>query len=163
MSNDNEILLDYLTESLAVVEQALKVLDDMESDFSQIENFKVYANLVDRVMGTTQSIMMMIENNDKLQLVSDYTTLFKVVANQSLKLKEHESLYDIIVALLIDATETLNRILLNFDKSPEDIKKMIQPAFLDRVRIVKSKLNPQVNSVNQNEIDVLLSKISQKS
>ena len=162
MSYDDEILRNYLSESLDVINQALKVLNDMESNFSQIEDFKIYANLVDRVMGTTQSLILMVENNERLQLVSDYTTLFKVVANLSLKLNIPESLYNIVVALLIDATETLDQILQNFNKSHNDIKKLIQPEFLDRVRLVKSKLSPQQNSVNFNEIDELLFKISQK-
>lgn len=111
MSLDADILNDFYNESNTIISESLQLLEEIEGEFKLKENLKVFANKIDRIMGASASIAMMVEPDHGLNLVTDYTSLCKVVAYQAAEIEDNVNLYDITVALLLDAVEALNTLI----------------------------------------------------
>lgn len=105
MSLDADILNDFYKESNIIIAESIDLLEEIEGDFSQKEKLKVFANKVDRLMGASSSLALMAEPDHGLNLVTDYTSLCKLVAYKAAEIDNNEKLYDITVALLLDENE----------------------------------------------------------
>ena len=129
MSLDADILNDFYQESNTIIAESIELLEEMEGDFSQKESLKVFANKIDRIMGASASIAMMAEPDHGLNLVTDYTSLCKVVAYKAAEIQDNTKLYDVTVALLLDAVEALNVLIKKIDLPMTELKKSHQSEF----------------------------------
>lgn len=170
MSADNEILKDFLTESKKLTNEGLEILEKAEGDVTQVKSLEIYGNVVDRIMGGAKSIALLVPKDHALHTVSDYAALCKAVGYKTAQVGDNEHFYNTCVALLIDATETLNLLLDNLDKTQDEIKKSVPEAFIERVRWVSEKFNRDLRGsvdsmgasgkkLEQNEIDALMKKL----
>lgn len=170
MSLDNEILKDFLVESKKLVQEAHDLLESVEGDMTQVQRLQDYGNAIDRIMGGAKSIAILAPPDHSLHLISDYSALCKAVGYKTSQIIENENFYNTCVALLLDATETLQGLLDNTDKSSTDLKKMFESTFIDRVRWVSEKFSSDFNAsvdakgsagkkLAQSEIDDLMKKL----
>ncbi|MFN3454421.1 MAG: hypothetical protein ACK41T_05620 [Pseudobdellovibrio sp.] len=170
MSIDKEILNDFYEESKGLIEELVDLLESMEGDFSQIERLCEYGNKIDRIMGTARSIALMAPPDHGLNLISDYTSLCKVVAYKAAEVKSNPKLYEVTVALLLDATEALEVLIPKLELPMDELKKCISPNFIERVRwvsgqFIKQTEAPQIasttgsNPMGQADIDDLMKKL----
>ncbi len=165
-----EILNEFIVESKGIVKKSIEVLELVEGDMVQAEKLKEYGNLVDRIMGGAKSIALMATPGHSINLVADYAALCKAVGYKASQINSNPQFFDICVALLQDATENLDSLLENLDRSPEQLKMVISSTFLDRLRWVSNKFsgdyresvgsgNAGGKGLEQNEIDNLMKKL----
>lgn len=159
MSLDADILNDFYQESNTIITESIDLLEEMEGDFSQKENLKVFANKIDRIMGASASIAMMAEPDHGLNLVTDYTSLCKMVAYKAAEIQDNTKLYDVTVALLLDAVEALNVLIKKIELPMAELKKVISPNFIERLRWVSEQFSKQNSLKAQSEIDDLMKKL----
>lgn len=163
---DKEILEEFLTESKGLVDQMLELLERLEGDYSSVLMLEDYANQVDRVMGGAKNLALLVGPDDPLHLVSDYTALCKAVGYKAAQIKDNPEFYNICVAFLLDATETLDTILDKLDLSSEELKKAISSTFIERLRWISNEFSAEVrsslghtNALDQGGIDELMKKL----
>lgn len=159
MSLDADILNDFYNESNTLIQEMLVLLESMEGDFAQKENLKVFANKVDRIMGAASSMAMMTDQDTGLNLVTDYTLLCKVVAYKAAEIQNNPKFYDVTVAVLIDAIEALDELVKKVELPAAELKKIITPHFIERLRWVSDQFTKQSAIQSQSEIDDLMKKL----
>lgn len=165
-----EILNEFVVESKTIIKLSTVLLEKVEGEMVQAQKLKEYSNYVDRIMGGAKIIAVLASPSHPVNLVSDYAALCKAVGYKASQINNNEQFYDICVALLLDATENLEGLLDNLDKSPEVLKATISSTFLDRLRWVSNKFSSEYRSsvgsggfggkgLEQNEIDDLMKKM----
>lgn len=170
MSIDREIVEDFVSESKTLIEELIELLENIEGDFSQVQKLADYGNNVDRIMGGAKSLALMAGEDHALHMISDYAALCKAVGYKASQIQGNEKFYDISVALLLDATETLNLLLDNINLPASVLRQNIPAAFIERLRWVSNQFNESFSSsvdigeaskkkMAQTEIDDLLKKL----
>lgn len=166
---DKDILKDFVVESKEIVESLLEMLEGIEGDFSQVRELEKYGQTVDRIMGGAKSLALMVPENHPLHAISDYAALCKAVGYKASQIKNNEQFYDICVALLLDATETLDEWIEHLESGDEtDLRNSFSVTFLERLRWVSNQFGADVRAsvgadgnkkMAQDEIDDLLRKL----
>lgn len=159
MSLDVDILNDFYKESNMIIVESIDLLESMEGDFSQKENLKVFGNKIDRIMGASASIAMMAEPDHGLNLITDYTSLCKAVAYKAAEIETNAKLYDVTVALLLDAVEALSVLIKKIELPMSQLKQVISPNFIERLRWVSEQFSKQSSLQAQSEINDLMKKL----
>jgi hypothetical protein len=167
---DKDIIKDFVIESKAIILDLIGLLEDIEGDFSKVSQLEEYGQKVDRIMGGAKSLALLVSLEHPLHMVADYADLCKAVGYKASQIKGNPQFYDICVALLLDATETLNDWIEGLGKdTTEDLKSSFSKMFLERLRWVSSQFSADVRAsvdaqsgakkMAQNEIDDLLRKL----
>lgn len=170
MLDDLEILEEFIVESKKIIKDSLFILDKVEGNIVQANLIKDYGNLVDRLMGGAKSLATLLPSGHSIILLGDYACLCKAVSYKTSQIKTNEQFFNICVALLQDATETLEIMITNLDKSPAELHKLFSIVFIERLRWISNKFNIEyVESLSssskkgkqlvQSEIDSMLKKI----
>ncbi len=169
MSIDKEIVEDFVSESKSLIGELIDLLESIEGDFSQVQRLADYGNNVDRIMGGAKSLALLVPTDHALHMISDYAALCKAVGYKASQIQHNEQFYDICVALLLDATETLEVLLSNIHNEGAVLRETIPQAFIDRLRWVSTQFSDSVQAsvgvgstpakMNQSEIDDLLKKL----
>lgn len=171
MSIDKEIVEDFVSESKTLIEELIELLENIEGDPTQVKKLADYGNNVDRIMGGAKSLALMAPPDHALHMISDYSALCKAVGYKASQLKNNESFYNTCVAILLDATETLETLLERIHTPSATLKETIPQAFIDRLRWVSNQFSAEfresvdsTGTVNdgklaQTEIDDLLKKL----
>lgn len=167
--DNNEIVKDFVDESKGLIHELVELLESIEGDYSQVNKLAEYGNKIDRIMGGAKSIALLLPEDHAVHMIADYTGLCKAVGYKASQVKNNEQLYDIIVALLLDATETLDGMMSRLHISANDLKKSISNTFLERVRWVSDQLSDDLNAsvdtgasggkMAQDEIDEMLRRL----
>ena len=170
MSIDREIVEDFVNESKTLIEDLVDLLEGIEGDFSQVKKLADYGNNVDRIMGGAKNLALMAPPEHAVHMISDYTALCKAVGYKASQITSNENFYDICVALLLDATETLEVLLERIHEPQAELKKTIPQAFAERLRWVSEQFSESYSmsvdtgaepskKMKQSEIDELLKKL----
>lgn len=169
MSIDKEIVEDFVAESKTLIEELIDLLESIEGDFSRVQELANYGNNVDRIMGGAKNLALMADDNHALPMISDYAALCKAVGYKASQIKDNEQFFDVCLALLLDATETLEVLLEHIYDTAEVLRKIIPEAFIERLRWASQQFSEEYSmSVNtgqaekkmkQSEIDDLLKKL----
>lgn len=170
MSNiDKDIIKDFVSESKVLIQDLVELLEGIEGDFSQVGQLEEFGQKVDRIMGGAKSLALLVPADHPLHTVADYAALCKAVGYKASQIKNNEQFFDICVALLLDATETLSEGIENLaNDSGDDIKDSLTATFLERLRWVSNQFGADVRAsvdakkdkkMDQNEIDDLLRKL----
>lgn len=123
-------------------------------------------------MGGAKSLALMAPPDHALYMVADYAALCKAVGYKASQITDNEQFFDICVALLLDATENLNHLIKNVDKSEALLRDTIPQAFIERLRWVSNQFNDSYSmsvgaggattgtpKMHQSDIDDLLKKL----
>lgn len=171
MSNiDKDIVKDFVIESKGIIQDLVDLLESIEGDFSQVSQLEEYGQKVDRIMGGAKSLALLVPQDHPLHMVADYAQLCKAVGYKASQIQGNAQFFDICVALLLDATETLSEWINNLGKDTvEEMKSAFTTTFLERLRWVSNQFGADVRSsvdshskpkkMDQNEIDDLLRKL----
>lgn len=175
MKNDAshlEMLKDFQAESKNLIQEMLGILEDCEQSFSQVKRLEIYGQTVDRIMGAAKSLGVEIKSTEHfVNRIGDMAALCKAVGYKASQIRNNEPFYTICVSLLLDATEMLgemNNAL--FDLGHPPLRDLLSKTFLDRLKWVSSQFGAEyrasvdlhkgkAHKMNQEEIDVLLSKL----
>lgn len=163
---DSQILEEFLKESRDLIDPMITLLESIEGDFSQVKKLEDYGNHVDRIMGGAKSLALMTHADHALNLVSDYAALCKAVSYKASQIKDSAQFYDVCVALLLDATETLSSLLNKLDVPASTLRKGLSNTFLERLQWVSQKFSEGTSAtvgsksdLNQADIDSLMKKL----
>lgn len=166
---DQDILKDFIRESKGLIPDLIELLESIEGDFSQVKRLEDYGQKVDRIMGAAKSLALMVPLDHPLATIADYAALCKAVGYKASQIEGHPQFFDICVALLLDATETLNSWIDKLeDSSAVDLKSSFSATFLERLRWVSNQFGSEVRAsvgtskskkMDQSEIDDLLRKL----
>lgn len=169
MSIDKEIVEDFVGESKSLIEDLVDLLESIEGDFSQVKKLADYGNNVDRIMGGAKSLALMAPPDHALHMIADYSDLCKAVGYKASQITDNEQFYDICVAILLDATETLRSLINNIHQSTAALKQTIPTAFIERLRWVSQQFNESYSmsveaggaaaKMKQTDIDDLLKRL----
>lgn len=171
MTLSTEILNEFIIESKTILEGATEELNKVEGRMAQADRLKKYGNYVDRIMGAARLIGSMASPGHAVTLVGDYAALCKAVGYKASQIGDNEQFFDICVALLQDATESLESLIDNLDKSPDELRKTIPNTFLERLRWASNKFTTDYaasvdlrsgggeKTMEQSEIDTLMKKM----
>jgi len=161
---DNTILNDFIKESLILVDQCVELLESIEGSPSEVEKLNDFANRIDRVMGGAKSLALMLSPQHPMHLIGDYCAVCKSVGYQGAKIQNNDQLYDVTIALLLDAVEMIKTLFNKLDSSAEELKRIFSTTFLERLRWISQRFEEiakkdSPNRMQQNEIDELLKKL----
>ena len=167
MTIEKKLEDDFVKEAKAIVKDSLEVLERIEGDFSQVQSLAEFGNLIDRIMGAARSLVLMGEGGDAVVVVGDYAEVCKFVAYKASALQGNSQLFDVSVALLLDAVETLSHILDHMHETQEQLKVHFTDAFIERLRWVSQQFSAEASvgsvkaegTMNQSDIDQLLAKL----
>jgi hypothetical protein len=172
MSNiDKDIVKDFVSESKKIVDDLIELLEGIDGDFAQVKQLEEYGQRVDRIMGGAKSLALMVPPDHALHVVADYAALCKAVGYKASQIDNNPQFYNICVALLLDATETLQDLIerLEEDEKGQELKESFTTTFLERLRWVSNQFGADVRAsvdaktqkkkMDQNEIDELLRKL----
>lgn len=167
----DEILKEFQSESKNLIENLLQILEECEGHFDQVQRLGEYGQKVDRIMGGAQSIGLTINDPSHfIHKVGDYSAICKAVGYKASQITDNEEFYEICVALLLDATETLNEMVdFLLDEEAKDMKDIVSQTFLDRLNWVSAQFGAEYSAsvsvqktegkMSQEEIDGLLKKL----
>jgi hypothetical protein len=170
MSNiDKDIIVDFVDESKVIVDDLLKILEDVEGNFSQVKRLEEYGQRVDRIMGGAKSLALLAGPQHGLHVIGDYADLCKAVGYKASQIRDNAQLFDICVALLFDATEALSDGIENLadDETSSALRGSLSATFLERLRWVSNQFGADVRAsvgagsekMDQSDIDSLLRKL----
>ena len=162
---DPELLEGFLEESRKLTQNLLQILEDLEGSPEKVSDLANYGNQVDRVMGGAKSLAIMVPVTHALHMISDYAELCKIVGYKGSQIRNNEQFFNIVVALLLDATETLVLLLDRIHEPTEALRKTFSDTFVERLKWVSHQFGDgyaqtvQSQKLGQDEIDKLMSKL----
>lgn len=163
---DKAIIDDFKSESLSLIEECIELLETAENNPSEVEKLSDFANRIDRVMGGAKSLALMAPKDHPLNLIGDYCAICKSVGYQGAQVQGNDELYNVIVALLLDAVEMTQTIFEKLDSTSTELKKLFTTTFLERLKWIsfqfdelEKKRSGGKDRMEQNEIDALLKKL----
>ena len=162
---DKTILDDFTKESLILVDECIELLESIENDPSEVGKLSDFANRIDRVMGGAKSLALIAPPEHPLNLIGDYCAICKSVGYQGSHIQNNDQLYNIVVALLLDAVEMTKTLFEQMHLSAVELKKMFTTTFLERLKWISfqydelEKKRSGGKKLQQNEIDELLKKL----
>lgn len=165
MSLDNEILKEFIVESKSLIEQSLEILESADGSPAKAKTLETFGNNVDRIMGGAKNLAMLVDVNHPLYFISDYCAVCKAVGYKGSQIKNNPDFYNICVALLLDATETLVEMIDHVSDENKNPRNLLTQTFLDRLQWVSNQFSKDIRetvgekSLGQNDIDELLKKL----
>ena len=168
---DDRSLKDFVAESKTLVKALLVKLDEMEGHPELARLFSDCGNLVDRIMGGAKSLGLQAPKDHGIHIVSDYTSICKIVSYKGAEIERNDDLFNAIHAFLFDATEILDLLLNRMDSPASEIKKTISSNFIERLKWISQQFqktlsesegeisDPVDTSLSQDDIDNLMKKL----
>jgi hypothetical protein len=138
----NEILIEFQSESKALIVQLMQILESVEAEPSLYKSLEQYGQIVDRIMGAAKSLNQMIPHNAKLETIGNFAALGKVIGYKASQVGNNEQLVTVAVALLLDATEVLGQLndtLLETGSTANG--ELLSDTFLDRLKWLATKFD----------------------
>lgn len=172
---DQSLLDDFQKESKNLISQMNDILSDCEDSPEKAPLLADYGQLVDRIMGGSQSLVLSLSKEtpevSRLQQIGNYSALCKAVGYKTSQLKQQNDFYNICVAFLLDATEVLEEMTENlFESELQNEQFEFNKTFIERLKWVSDQfgaefrasvavVTPENANQKQNEIDELLKKL----
>jgi hypothetical protein len=169
------IVEDFVKESKSLIEEMTSTLEELEGDFRKRRGLEHFGQLVDRIMGAAKSMAMMIDDKviaERVLNIGRYAEICKAVGYQGSQIEDNEEFYNVVVALLLDASEMLETFFDNLGQTSEtSMRGMIGETFLDRLKWISSQFGKDVRTsvahdpkkekdrMSQNQVDDLLKQL----
>ncbi len=126
-----EIVLDFCKESRELFSELESILDDLEEDVTNSQKMEQFGQIIDRVMGAAKTI--------GASEISTLSELSKTIGYKASQIND-APLLEIVVAILFDTLEILNKIVnsLAAGKS-ETVKDLGSKTFVKRLNWLSDK------------------------
>jgi hypothetical protein len=172
-NQDRGLIEDFQKESLSLIEKMNLILEQCEDDIRLAPGLEEYGQLVDRIMGGSQSLVMGLDSHlavvPVLEQIGNYAAVCKAVGYKTSQLRNRPEFYNVCIAFLMDATEVLQNMtemILNdthvfqFDQTFINRLKWVSEQFGGEFRSsVAVKQSDDEGRMTQKEIDDLLKKL----
>ncbi|NJL24357.1 MAG: hypothetical protein HC902_03735 [Calothrix sp. SM1_5_4] len=123
-----------------MVRQLIDILESIEGDYSQYRRLEEFGQIVDRIMGSAKSLAVMIPSHKAvLESIGLYGELCKAVSYKASQVDNNPELYNIVVALLLDATEMLEEMVERSENEELDMRRYLTSAFIDRLKWIDQR------------------------
>jgi chemotaxis protein histidine kinase CheA len=170
----DEILEEFTRESKDLIEQMTGILESVEEDPKRFQKLEDFGQTVDRIMGGAKSIAMGYPPEHATHVIANYCELCKLVSYKASQIPDNPDLTNIVTALLLDATETLEQLTSQLENHGDSqIKNVMTTTFLDRLKWVATKFDenlrasvaittngsPATKSSTQQDIDQILKQL----
>lgn len=156
----DDILVEFQSESKRLGGQLLAILESVEDDFTQKARLAEYGQIVDRIMGASQSLALIPGPlQSRFDAIGKYCEVCKIVGYKGSQITGNENLYTVVVALLLDATEMLDQMIEGLNDGRADPLSLIPKTFLDRLRWVAEQFPAGLRSsleVSSGDISAIL-------
>ena len=167
MSLDKKIVADFIIESRKIVLNLTIILTEIKGQPSLSLKLHDYGNQVDRIMGAAQTLALAMSEEHAFDLISDYSSICKTVAYKAAKLNDNVPFYDLCIALLVDATDTLGFLIDRINTPAEQLKKAVEHTMIERFRWVSQNIlqdgskssGLEAGKMSQDDVDALLKKM----
>lgn len=168
---DEQIVADFQLESKNLIDQMTEILDSCEGEFDNVKDLEKFGQTVDRIMGGAKSLAVMFtDQSHVIHQIGDYAAICKAVGYKASQIKDNPQFFNICVALLQDATETLDEMVESVtEQNARNVKELLSKTFLERLKWVSAQfgneyresveVNQNSGKMNQGEIDDLLRKL----
>ncbi|MCS6838540.1 MAG: hypothetical protein NZ480_06800 [Bdellovibrionaceae bacterium] len=167
-SNIDGLLKDFQKESLNIVNQLHSILDGAEDNVESHTEIEKFGQMVDRIMGGARSIQILLPAKHNsiqwLEQIGNYAEICKAVGYKASQIKNNDSLYQVCVAFLMDATEILENLIKSLERPPQNLTPLINETFIDRLKWINQQLGTNLRSsvsVSSNEEQATQSKIDE--
>lgn len=162
---DPELLEGFLHEARMISKELLEILESLDGAPEKVTDLANFGNQVDRIMGGAKSLAIMVPPTNSLHMIADYAELCKIVSYKGSQIRNNEQFFNIVIALLLDATETLYLLLERVDQPISMLRQSISNTFIERLKWVSHQFGEdfaqtvQSQKLDQAEIDKLMSKL----
>lgn len=126
----DEILKEFEAESKTIVQDALLILNGILENLDQYRDLSIYSNAIDRIMGGAATVAIEYKPDHPLHLVKEYTLVCKVLSLQLAESDSNRELLKSCVALLVEATKIVEKLLRNLHLSGTEIFSVIPQNFI---------------------------------
>jgi chemotaxis protein histidine kinase CheA len=142
----DELLQDFKAECHDLAAQLTQILESIEGDYSQVQKLETYGQIVDRIMGAAKNLSLAAsEQKDVLEKIAVYCELCKQIAYKGSQVNNNESLFNVTIALLMDATEVLEDMVNHLgQKSELSLKAYLTSTFQERLKWLNSQFSPNL-------------------
>ncbi len=137
----DEIVEDFKSESKALIADLMNILEDLEGDFTKVQGLEKYGQVVDRIMGGATTVSMAVDDPVEIDRIAKFAELCKKVGYRGSQIEKNEDFFHIVVALLMDATETMESVVDCLGKERKSWNDFLSDTFLDRLKWVNSHFN----------------------
>ena len=162
----DEILEDFKSESKALIADLINILESVEGDFTKVEELEQYGQVVDRIMGGASTVSMTMDDPSEIEKIAKFAELCKKVGYRASQIEKNEDFFHITVALLMDATETMESVVDSLGRERKNWNEFLSSTFLDRLKFVNSHFSENTrasvavgtgeNAMGQDDINDLL-------
>ncbi|MCB0408332.1 MAG: hypothetical protein KDD34_09020 [Bdellovibrionales bacterium] len=130
----DEIIKEFKSESEGLVQHLLAILEEAEGDFSKVRSLDTYGQIVDRIMGSSQTIAVMNPDQTTVATIGKYAELCKSIGYMGSQIQNNIELYNVTVGILLDGTEMLEQMLNSLDdKNNKTVDDFMTDRFLERL------------------------------
>ena len=160
-----EILEGFQSESRELISQLLGVLEDIEGKSAQFQRLEEFGQVVDRIMGAAKTLAELDVCTKEMEKIGAFSELCKVISYKCSQVGNNESLFNIVVAFLMDASDTLLEIIDSLSTKAKniDMNSFISDTFLDRLKWLSTQFDANLRAtvgttktVAQSQIDDIL-------
>lgn len=166
MGDMDDILIEFQKESKELVDILVGLLDEIEGDVTQAKRLEDFAQQIDRIMGGANTLLM-VEENKLVRQIGKFAELGKALGYKAPYVADKENLYNVLVAFLMDAVDSMQEMLDRLGEGESETKQEdVNEAFIDRLKWlaeqfdkVKVAIQPEEADNAQGDIDAILAQL----
>lgn len=142
-----EILKEFGAESTNLIAQLNEILEQLEENATQSGLFEEFGQVVDRMMGTASTLSIDFDPGHPLHTIAKYCELCKIISYKSSQITNQPQLLTVVVALLLDATETLEKLVTAaVNQSQESLQDLVTKTFLERLHWIAGRFDKNLRA-----------------
>jgi len=140
----SDLLTAFKEESEKLISELEDLLDELEGDFSSREKLNEFAQVIDRIMGSAQSLSSFGFKQDEIIKLGNFAELCKQVGYRGANLMD-ENFYDVTIAFLWDAIESMKKLLTSIGSKRQikNISELLVSTFLSRLKWILEQFDYQ--------------------
>lgn len=140
-----DITTEFVSEARNIVKDLYKHLELAEEGLDQRQNLEVFGQMVDRILGSAKTLAVTEPTVSLYQEIGSLAELCKIVGYRGSQIDKNENFYNVVVALLLDATEMLEVMIEGVGGSGSG-DRGLSGTFLDRLKWVASQFDENTRS-----------------
>ena len=140
----SELLVSFKNESNDLILELEGLLDELEDNFHEREKLNEFSQLIDRIMGSAQSLSSFGFEQDEIVKLGSFAELCKQVGYRGANL-ENEDFYDVTIAFLFDAIDSMKKLLTSVgsQKQIKSISELLVSTFISRLKWILEQFEKQ--------------------
>jgi len=143
----DEIIEEFKEESSQLVQNLIEILENAEDNPGSSEKLEEYGQKVDRIMGSAKTMVMTSDEPGEFEMIGQYAELCKSIGYKGSQIQNNESLYNVTVGLLFDATESLEGLINKIgQKSSFSKDEVMSQPFLERLKWLSTQFDDSYRS-----------------